>query len=89
MYWSTNLAGVTVQAHFLRDESDLPASIANDLLIVHVGLGGDLTEHHDHTGLGAGLACNLALGILLQARIEDGVRDLGFTRQVNQQNCLL
>jgi hypothetical protein len=41
-----------------------------------VGLGGDFTEDHDHTGLGCGLASDLGEGVLLEAGIEDGVRDL-------------
>jgi hypothetical protein len=41
-----------------------------------VGLGGNLTKDHDHTGLGCGLASNLGEGVLLEAGIEDGVRDL-------------
>jgi hypothetical protein len=41
-----------------------------------VGLGGDFTEDHDHTGLSGGLASDLGEGVLLEAGIEDGVRDL-------------
>jgi hypothetical protein len=41
-----------------------------------VGLGGDLAEDHDHTGLGGSLAGNLGERVLPEAGIEDGVRDL-------------
>lgn len=50
--------------------------IADNLLVVEVGLGGDLTEDHDHTGLSGRLASNLGEGVLLEAGIENGVRDL-------------
>lgn len=32
-----------------------PCSSIRLLTVVHLGLGGDLSEHHDHAGLGAGL----------------------------------
>ena len=35
-----------------------------------------MAQHHDHVGLGAGLAGDLAVGILGKAGIEDGVGDL-------------
>jgi hypothetical protein len=41
-----------------------------------VGLGGDLTEDHDHASLGASLAGNLGEGVLLEERVEDSIRDL-------------
>ena len=48
----------------------------DDLLVVEVRLGGDFTKDHDHTGLSGGLASDLGEGVLLEAGIEDGVRDL-------------
>lgn len=56
------LALVGVQANILRGEPDLLADLANNSLIVHVGLGGNLTKDHHH----ASLACRLA-GHLRQA----------------------
>lgn len=50
--------------------------VSDNLLVVEGGLGGDLAEDHDHTGLGGGLASDLGEGVLLEAGIEDGVRDL-------------
>jgi hypothetical protein len=41
-----------------------------------VGLGGNLTENHNHTGLGGSLASDLGEGILSKAGIEDGIRNL-------------
>eukprot|EP00983_Pelagomonas_calceolata_P062014 1147098-Pelagomonas_calceolata.AAC.2 len=54
-----HLALVGVQAHICRGEADLPAGLAHDGLVVHLGLGGDFAEHHHHVGLGARLACHL------------------------------
>ncbi len=56
--------------------TNLLQSVSDDLIIVDFSLGGDFTEHHDHTSLGAGLAGDLGLGILSEAGVEDGVRDL-------------
>jgi len=50
--------------------------VADNLLVVDLGLGGDLAEDHDHAGLGGSLASDLGEGILSQASIEDGIRDL-------------
>ncbi|URD93002.1 hypothetical protein MUK42_28113 [Musa troglodytarum] len=71
-----HLAAVGIQTDVVGHEPDGAAGVADDLLVVDVGLGGDLPEHHDHVGLGAGLAGDLAVGILLQASIENGVGDL-------------
>jgi hypothetical protein len=56
--------------------ANLGDGLANDLLVVDGGLGGDLTEDHDHAGLGGSLAGNLGVGVLGQAGIKDGIRDL-------------
>ena len=50
--------------------------VTDDSLVVKLGGGGDLTEDHDHSGLGGGLAGNLAPLVLLKAGIEDGIGDL-------------
>lgn len=62
------LAGVVV-ANVLDGATD-------DFLVVEAGLGGDFTENHNHTGLGGSLASDLGEGVLLEAGIEDGIRDL-------------
>ena len=51
-------------------------SLADDLLVVELGVGGDLTEDHDHTGLGGRLAGNLGETVLRQAGVENGIGDL-------------
>jgi hypothetical protein len=56
--------------------TDVLDGVTDDLLVVEPGLGGNLTEDHDHTGLGGSLASNLGEGVLLQAGIEDGIGDL-------------
>lgn len=56
--------------------ADVLDGVTDDLLVVELGLGGDLTEDHDHTGLGGSLASNLGEGILPEASIEDSVGNL-------------
>lgn len=56
--------------------SDVLDGITDNLLVVELGLGGNLTENHDHTGLGGSLASNLGERVLSQAGIEDGIGDL-------------
>ena len=56
--------------------TDVLDGVTDDLLVVESGLGGDLTEDHDHTSLGGSLASNLGEGILSQTGIEDGIGDL-------------
>lgn len=50
--------------------------VTDDLLVVELSLGRDLTEDHDHTSLGGSLAGDLGVGVLGEAGVEDGVRDL-------------
>lgn len=71
-----DVAGLVVEALVRVVIADLLDSITDDLLVVQVGLGGDLTEHHDHTSLGGGLTGDLGEGVLSKARIQDGIRDL-------------
>ena len=71
-----DVACLVVEALLGGVVTDVLDGTTNDLLVVEVGLGGNLTEDHDHTGLGCGLASDLGEGILLEAGIEDGVRDL-------------
>jgi hypothetical protein len=71
-----DVAGLVVEALLGRVVADVLDGITDDLLVVEVCLGGDLTEDHDHTGLGGRLAGDLGERVLLEAGIEDGVRDL-------------
>lgn len=50
--------------------------ITDNLLVVELGIGGDLAKDHDHTSLGGSLASNLGEGVLSEAGIEDGIRNL-------------
>lgn len=70
------VAGLVVKALVRAVVANVLDGITDDLLVVEVGLGADLTEDHDHTSLGSSLASDLGEGVLLQAGIEDGIRDL-------------
>jgi len=56
--------------------ADVLDGVTDDLLVVEVGLGGDLAEDHDHARLSGRLAGNLGERVLPEAGIEDGIRDL-------------
>lgn len=71
-----DVAGLVVEALGGVIVTDVLDGLTNDLLVVKGGLGGDLSEDHDHTGLGGGLASNLGHGVLSQAGIENSIRDL-------------
>ena len=66
-------AGLVIDALGAVVVADLLDGVSDDLLVVEVRLGSDLAEHHDHAGLGAGLAGDAGLGVFLQAGVEDGV----------------
>jgi hypothetical protein len=71
-----NVAGLVVEALSGVIVTDVLDGTTDDLLVVKLGLGGDLTEDHDHTGLGSGLTSDLGEGVIGQAGIEDGIGDL-------------
>jgi hypothetical protein len=56
--------------------SNVLQGLADDLLVVDGGRGGDLAKDHDHAGLGAGLASNTGSRILTDAGVKDSIRDL-------------
>lgn len=56
--------------------ANLLDGVAHNLLVVDLGLGGDLAKDHDHARLGGRLASDLGERVLSQAGIEDGIRDL-------------
>ena len=70
------VAGLVIEALGGVVVANVLDSITNDLLVVNVGAGGDLAEDHDHAGLGGSLTGDLGEGVLLEAGIEDGIRDL-------------
>jgi hypothetical protein len=49
---------------------------ADQRLEIDVGAGGDFAGDDDQAGSGEGLAGDAAVGVLLEAGVEDGVRDL-------------
>lgn len=71
-----DVAGLVVEALLGRVVANVLDSVTDDLLVVDLGLGGDLAENHDHAGLGGSLASDLGERVLLEAGIEDGVGDL-------------
>jgi hypothetical protein len=71
-----DVASLVVEALLGRVVADVLDGVTDDLLVVDLGLGGDLAEDHDHAGLGGTLASDLGERVLLEAGIEDGVGDL-------------
>jgi hypothetical protein len=71
-----DVAGLVVKALLARVVSNVLDSITNDLLVVNLGLCGNLTKDHDHARLGCSFAGNFGVGVLSEAGIEDGIRDL-------------
>ena len=65
-----NVAGLVVEALGGVVITNLLNGLTDDLLVVDLGLGGNFTKDHDHTGLGRSLASNLGERILSQASIE-------------------
>ncbi len=65
-----DVAGLVVEALFRRVVADLLDGVTDDLLEVEVGLGGDLTENHDHARLGGRLAADLGPWVLRQTGVE-------------------
>mmetsp|Transcript_120036 Transcript_120036/g.301742 ORF Transcript_120036/g.301742 Transcript_120036/m.301742 type:complete len:225 (-) Transcript_120036:60-734(-) len=57
-------------------EADLPDHTADDLLVVDLGLSCDLASNHHHVVLCRRLTSHLALRIVSQASVQDGIRDL-------------
>lgn len=54
-----DVTGLVVETLLGRVVTDLLDGVSNDLLVVDLRPGGDLTEDHDHTGLGGGLTGDL------------------------------
>ena len=67
------VAGLVVEALVGVIVTDVLDGVTDDLLVVELGLGGDLTKDHDHTSLGGGLASDLGQRVLGQAGIEDSI----------------
>jgi len=50
-----DVAGLVVKALVRRVVANLLDGVTDDTLVVDLASGGDLTEDHDHAGLGGGL----------------------------------
>lgn len=70
------VAGLVVETLLRVVITDVLDGVTDNLLVVDLGIGGDLTKDHDHTSLGSSLTSNLGEGILSEAGIEDGIRNL-------------
>ena len=70
-----NAAGIAVEAVFSPVIADLADRLADDLLDVHICVGGDLTHDHHKACGGAGLTCHTAHGVLLHQCVQDRIRD--------------
>ena len=71
-----DLTVVSIKTNIIRNESNGATCVTNNLFIVYVGLGGDLSKDHDHIGLSACLTGNLAVEVLGKSGVEHGIRDL-------------
>lgn len=71
-----DVTGLVVETLVRVVVANLLDGVTDNLLEVDVGLGGDLTKDHDHTGLGGGLTGDLGVGVLGETGIEDGIGDL-------------
>jgi len=71
-----DIAGLVVESLGRIVVSDVLDGIADDLLVVDSGGGGDLSEDHNHASLGTGLAGDTGGLVILDASIEDGIGDL-------------
>ena len=65
-----DVAGLVVKTLFGVVVTDFLDGVSNDLLVVDLGLCGDFTEDHDHSGLSSGLAGDLGERVLFQAGIK-------------------
>ena len=68
-----HFAVVSIKPNICRHETDVAAGLPDNLLVVNIGLRGDLTKNHDHVSLGAGLASNLAVRVLSKASVKNGI----------------
>ena len=70
------LAGLVMEAHVVKRVSDILHDIANDLNVVELALGGDLTRQHNQVGRTQRLAGDARTRILSQQRIQHAIGDL-------------
>lgn len=68
-----DVAGLVVETLVRRVIADLLDGTSDDALVVNLRLGGNLTEDHDHAGLGRRLASDLGERVLRETGIEDSI----------------
>mmetsp|Transcript_18712 Transcript_18712/g.46482 ORF Transcript_18712/g.46482 Transcript_18712/m.46482 type:complete len:374 (-) Transcript_18712:63-1184(-) len=71
-----DVAGLVVKSLSGVVVSNVLDGIADDLLVVDGGRGGDLSKNHDHSRLTAGLAGDAGFFVSGQAGVQDGIRNL-------------
>lgn len=71
-----DVTGLVVETLLGRVVTNLLDSVSDDLLVVDLRPGGDLTKDHDHTSFGGGLTSDLGEGVLSETSVEDGIGDL-------------
>lgn len=71
-----HVTGLVVEPLFGVVVTNVLDGVTDDLLVVQLGLGGDFTEHHDHTGLGGGFTRDLRQRVDGETRVQDGVGHL-------------
>jgi len=71
-----NVAGLVVETLLGVIVSNVLDGVANDLLVVESGFGGDFAKDHDHTSLGRSLTSDFGQRVVLEACVEDGITDL-------------
>uniref|UniRef100_A0A7C9CRS8 Uncharacterized protein n=1 Tax=Opuntia streptacantha TaxID=393608 RepID=A0A7C9CRS8_OPUST len=59
-----DLAFVSIKTDVIRGEANGAACVTNNLLIIDIGFGSNLTKDHNHVGLGACFTGNLAFRVL-------------------------
>jgi hypothetical protein len=69
-------AALVVDAVFGVVVANALDGVAGHLNVVHMRVGGDLAGQHHQAGVGQGLGSHTRARVLLEDRIEDGVRNL-------------
>jgi hypothetical protein len=81
-----DVAGFVVKALLRVVVANVLDGIADDFLVVELGLGRDLAKDHDHARLGSRLAGDLRRGVLFKAGIElDSTLDINYNHHILQR----
>jgi len=68
--------GLKIQAVGRIGITHVPDHVPDGLLYIHKGVGGNFAPHQNHGGGSEGFAGHPALGVLLKARVQNGVGNL-------------